>query len=106
MSDLCPLPFVSLEADSLGNCKVCCLSRDVIPNIDLRKNTLSEAFHSPYMQELRSAFLRGEKPEGCSRCWDEEATGRKSKRMNSWTRLRHMISDVKMETSTDGQLLF
>jgi MoaA/NifB/PqqE/SkfB family radical SAM enzyme len=106
MNDICPLPFVSLEADSLGNCKVCCLSRDTIPDIDLRKNTLSEAFHSPYMQDLRAAFLRSEKPAGCSRCWDEEATGRKSKRMNSWTRLRHMIRDVRMEESTDGRLLF
>lgn len=105
-NNLCPLPFVSLEADSLGRCKVCCLSRDVIPDIDLKQHTLSEAFHSDYMRGLRSSFLRGERPDGCSRCWDEEATGRKSKRMNSWTRLRSMIRDIRMESDTDGRLLF
>jgi len=107
MSDsFCVLPFVSIEADPMGKCKVCCLSYDTIPNIDLKKNTLTEAFNSPYMNNLRQSFLNGEKPEGCNRCWSEEASGRTSKRMHSEMRLRKILGDTKFTSSTDGTLTF
>jgi len=102
----CVLPFVSIEADPMGKCKVCCLSYDTIPDIDLKKNTLTEAFNSPYMNDLRQSFLNGEKPEGCNRCWSEEASGRTSKRMHSEMRLRKILGDTKFISSNDGSLTF
>ena len=46
MDNFCVLPFVSIEADPMGKCKVCCLSYETIPDIDLKTNTLTEAFNS------------------------------------------------------------
>ena len=107
MSDtFCVLPFVSIEADPMGKCKVCCLSYDEIPHIDLKTHTLTEAFNSPYMNNLRQSFLNGEKPAGCNRCWSEEASGRTSKRMHSEMRLRKMLDDTTFTTANDGKLMF
>jgi MoaA/NifB/PqqE/SkfB family radical SAM enzyme len=107
MDKICVLPWVSLEATPLGTVRPCCLTHDVIPDIDLTKNTLQEAFDSQYMHDLRHSFLNGEKPETCRRCWDEEAAGRVSKRMNSLTRLRKILNEVEVDfTGTDGKLIF
>ena len=93
MSNFCPLPFLSIEADPMGKCKVCCLSTETIPDIDLRKNTLTEAFNSDYMQNMRQAFIDGDMPTNCNRCWDEESAGRTSKRQHSIARLKD-IADI------------
>lgn len=103
MKKFCPLPFVGIEADTMSDCKVCCLSTETLPGIDLRKNTLSEAFHSPYMQEMRRRFLAGEQPKNCVRCWDEEDAGRTSKRMHSINKHKSVgispsIKNPKMQT--------
>jgi hypothetical protein len=102
----CVLPFVSIEADPMGRCKVCCLSYETIPNIDLKYNTLTEAFNSPYMDALRQSFLDGEKPTNCNRCWAEEESGRTSKRMHSEIRLRKILNNLQFNKSSDGNLMF
>jgi hypothetical protein len=106
MDNFCVLPFVSIEADSIGKCKVCCLSHETIPDIDLKTNTLTEAFNSPYMKNLRESFLNGEKPANCNRCWAEEDSGRTSKRMNSFTRLKDIIKDMSFTSIDDSKLMF
>ena len=106
MNNFCVLPFTSIEADPMGKCKVCCLSTITIPDINLKTNTLTEAFNSDYMSNLRRQFLNGEHPDGCERCWNEEASGRTSKRMHSLKRLDKIIKDKKFVKDTDGELLF
>jgi MoaA/NifB/PqqE/SkfB family radical SAM enzyme len=106
MDNFCVLPFVSIEADPMGKCKVCCLSYETIPDIDLKKNTLTEAFNSSYMVKLRQSFLNGEKPSNCNRCWAEEASGRTSKRMHSFARLRQLLGNAEFTKNTDGELMF
>jgi len=106
VNNFCVLPFVSIEADPMGKCKVCCLSYETIPDIDLKTNTLTEAFNSPYMNNLRQSFLNGEKPSNCNRCWAEEESGRTSKRMHSENRLREILGNYTFTSSNDGNLLF
>ena len=106
MNNFCVLPFVSIEADPMGKCKVCCLSYETITDIDLKQHTLTEAFNSPYMKNLRESFLNGEKPSNCNRCWAEEESGRTSKRMNSLTRLKDIIEDISFTHSDDNKLMF
>lgn len=106
IDNFCVLPFVSIEADPMGKCKVCCLSYDTIPHIDLKTNTLTEAFNSPYMNDLRQSFLNGEKPANCNRCWAEEDSGRTSKRMHSIARLRQIIGDQQFISNSDANLTF
>jgi organic radical activating enzyme len=45
------------------------------------------------MQNLRQEFLNGEQPETCRKCWQEESSGRTSKRMHTLDRLKHMLPD-------------
>jgi len=42
------------------------------------------------MYQLRQAFLAGQQPETCRKCWNEEDAGRTSKRMHTLDRLKHM----------------
>lgn len=84
--NICIVPWIGIETNSLGSVRPCCMIEDTIKNNDgtemnLRENTLSEAFNSQWMQNLRQQFLNGEKPEICKKCWNEEDAGRSSKRM-------------------------
>jgi len=107
MSKLCILPWVSIETTPIGSVKPCCLTDDIIPNINLTDNTMQEAFDSEYMRNLRQQFRNGEKPETCRRCWTEEDAGRTSKRMNSLLRLGNMLKTVDVDfDSNDGKLIF
>ena len=90
----------------MGGCRPCCLARDEVPGIDLRKHTLEDAYKSDYMKDLRQQFLDGEKPETCSRCWEEEAAGKMSKRMNTQVRLKHLMDKIDYEDTEPDQLWF
>jgi MoaA/NifB/PqqE/SkfB family radical SAM enzyme len=73
---ICMLPWISIEASPMGTARPCCLAREDIAGIDLRVNTAEQAYKSEYMQDLRQRFRRGEKPDSCKLCWDEESAGR------------------------------
>ena len=103
---ICMLPWISIEASPMGTARPCCLAREEIPNIDLRKNTLEDAYKSVYMQDLRQQFRRGEQPETCQLCWDEEAAGRDSKRIHSQARLKELYAQVDWANDTPDQLWF
>ena len=103
---ICMLPWVSIEASPIGSARPCCLARESIPGIDLRKDTLEDAYKSVYMQDLRKQFRTGEKPTTCKLCWDEEAAGRDSKRIHSQVRLKELYREVEWENDTPDQLSF
>lgn len=91
-STACILPFVGVETTPLGNVRPCCLALyDVVDELgnkyNLTQHTLSDAFNSRYMQNMRQAMLDGEKPAACQRCWSEEDAGRQSKRISSRIKL-------------------
>ena len=94
----CPLPWVSLEASPIGTVRPCCLADDEIVNDDGSKYHLStadftEIQNSKHMQSLRQQFLDGKKPQTCRKCWNEERSGRTSKRMHTLNRLKHILAD-------------
>ena len=108
---ICMLPWISIETSPIGTARPCCLAVDEITKPDgtkyrLRENTLEEIYHSEYMQSLRAEFLAGSKPETCRRCWDEEAAGRTSKRINSRIRLKEYYSKVNWYNTNPDQLWF
>ncbi len=109
--NICMLPWVSIEASPVGTARPCCLAKDEITKADgtpyrLTENTLEEIYRSPYMQDLRQQFLKGEKPSTCNRCWDEEAAGRTSKRINSRIRLKNYYPIVDWNNTNPDQLWF
>lgn len=103
---ICPLPWISMETTPMGGCRPCCLAKEEVFGIDLRENTMEEAYKSYYMKDLRQQFLNGEKPQTCSRCWEEEAAGKMSKRMNTQVRLKHLMDKVDYENTEPDQLWF
>ena len=97
-SKFCVLPWVSLEASPIGTVRPCCLARSEIVDDSGVKFTLGETDlatiqDSKHMRELRQAFLEGQQPDDCDRCWAEERAGRTSKRMHTLERLKHVVDD-------------
>jgi len=111
MSNICILPWISIETTPLGQMRVCCLANDNIKDAHgndlLIENTnLSTAFNSDYMINLRKAFINGEKPKVCNRCWSEEESNRTSKRQNSWYRLNQLVQHIDFTNPHNGDLIF
>jgi MoaA/NifB/PqqE/SkfB family radical SAM enzyme len=112
---ICILPWISIETSPIGTARPCCLAKDEITyfdeqdiehKYDLKQHTLEEIYHSDYMQDLRKDFLAGNKPATCQRCWDEEAAGRTSKRINSRIRLKEYYNNVDFQNTNPDQLWF
>ena len=96
----CVLPWVSLEASPIGTVRPCCLAEDEIADhkgvkFDLNTANLSDVQNSEHMKDLRRQFLAGKQPRTCRKCWNEERSGRKSKRLHTLDRLKHMITDAE-----------
>jgi MoaA/NifB/PqqE/SkfB family radical SAM enzyme len=105
------LPWISIETSPIGTARPCCLAREEITDnhgnkFDLNKDNLETIYKSQYMQNLREQFREGQKPETCKLCWDEEAAGRTSKRINSRIRLKELYSKVDWENNNPDQLWF
>jgi MoaA/NifB/PqqE/SkfB family radical SAM enzyme len=99
----CVLPWVSIEASPIGTVRPCCLADDEILDNNGNKFTLATAKfvdiqNSNHMRDLRSEFLAGARPETCRKCWNEEESGRKSKRMHTLDRLKHTLTDEHWTT--------
>jgi MoaA/NifB/PqqE/SkfB family radical SAM enzyme len=95
----------------MGTARPCCLAREEIVDehgnkYDLKVSTLQDAYKSQYMQDLRKQFRRGEKPETCKLCWEEEAAGKDSKRIHSQARLKELYQHVDWPNDTPDQLWF
>jgi MoaA/NifB/PqqE/SkfB family radical SAM enzyme len=108
---ICMLPWVSIEATPVGTARPCCLAKDEITKPDgtvykLTEDGLGTIYQSEYMQDLRQEFLDGKKPSTCNRCWDEEAAGRTSKRINSRIRLKNYYPIVDWNNVKPDQLWF
>ena len=94
----CVLPWVSLETSPIGTVRPCCLADDEITDDAGEKFNLNTANfldiqNSQHMIKLREDFLAGKKPQTCRRCWNEERSGRTSKRMHTLDRLKHMLPE-------------
>lgn len=103
---ICMLPWISIEASPMGTARPCCLAREDIAGIDLRKHTLQDAYKSIYMQDMRRQMRSGKKPATCKLCWDEEDAGRDSKRIHSRVRLKELYPLVDWQNDTPDQLWF
>jgi MoaA/NifB/PqqE/SkfB family radical SAM enzyme len=99
----CVLPWISLEASPIGTVRPCCLADDEILDDNGNKFELASADfadiqNSNHMRQLREGFLAGQKPQTCRKCWNEERSGRTSKRMHTLDRLKHTLKDNQWST--------
>ena len=96
----CVLPWISLETSPIGTVRPCCLAEDEIKDelgnkYKLIATDLGTVQNSQYMQRLRQEFLDGKQPQTCRKCWNEERSGRTSKRMHTLDRLKHIVKDTE-----------
>lgn len=108
---LCMLPWISIEASPIGTARPCCLALDEITRpdgskYDLNTDTVTDIYRSDYMVNLRQQFRQGMEPKTCQRCWDEEASGRTSKRMYTEIRLKELADKVDYANDYPDQLWF
>jgi MoaA/NifB/PqqE/SkfB family radical SAM enzyme len=104
----CVLPWVSLEASPIGTVRPCCLADDEIVDsnsvkFNLKSANFRDIQNSEYMYQLRQQFLAGKQPQTCRKCWNEERSGRTSKRMHTLDRLKHM--GISSEWTQDAKPL-
>ena len=90
-TNICPLPWNSLEIDVNGGASPCCLYKGSIPNVKVYNTDLKSIQKSQYMEDLRTQFRNGEKPVSCESCWQEESAGKTSKRMNSLYKMKNSL---------------
>jgi len=94
----CVLPWVSLEASPIGTVRPCCLADDELTDnagdkFNLNTASFATIQNSHGMRKLRQEFINGGQPKTCRKCWNEEASGRTSKRMHTQDRLKHMLPE-------------
>lgn len=63
--------------DGAGRVKPCCRFKG---NLGKLEDSLNSNFYNDKMSELRKTMLSGERHQGCSRCWQEEDSNKKSLR--------------------------
>ena len=72
--NICYLPWVGLDISPQGEYKPCCKYSHSLGD------NYSSYRASNELNKLKSDFLEGKKPSGCSRCWRDEESGLPSKR--------------------------
>jgi len=94
----CALPWINLSTDVNGSLRPCCKfaqpetsNEYQLPN--MKEGSLDILWNDKRFQNLRQAFLDGKKPRECQSCWDEEAAGINSFRVQ-------FAKDKKINTST------
>jgi len=94
-SNMCMIPWTSLETRPGGEYKPCCMYREDLKDsagvpFNTRKHSITEVMQSKAMEDLRESFKRGERPAGCESCWKEEDGGKTSKRQHMWYKAPHL----------------
>ena len=116
----CPLPWNHLATHPHGICTLCCESNqeegqsqafNETNNKSFRKfltlqdvTDFSEITNSDSFSKVRLQMLNGEKPVECSKCWEAESVGNKSKRYYESRRLPMTLEQAKEITNDDGTL--
>jgi len=75
-----------LRIENDGSCKSCCMMKDRFMKSKKERNNLytdsfDKVFKSKTRLHIKRALANGEQHPACQRCWDEEAAGKKSKRL-------------------------
>jgi len=100
MGRQCTFPFSNLTILPNGSVVPCCKYniKAGVPNISdltLYDNNIHELFFQPAMEEIRNSFRKGEEPEECKLCWEEEDSGITSMREH------RNIMESKLKTNFD-----
>lgn len=89
---ICAIPFVSIMVNTDTTIRYCCMVKgsynkikkpNGVSTYTAKDNFIHGAWNSSDMRNIRKAMLKGEKIEGCSVCYLQEESNRKSNRQHS-----------------------
>ena len=111
----CPIPWNHVSTNPEGTVRACCQILDTnqygTANIIKDDGTaltgaddVTQHRNAPLWKALRRQFLKGEKPELCKLCWDEEANGVNSHRQRTSRLFPVVISNAVKNTAIDGTI--
>ena len=109
-ASFCPLPWIHQYIHQDGEVDLCSIAgsighSDAGPSIgSIRETTLTELWNSNYMKETRLQMLRGERPQGCLRCFMYEDLGYESDRKLFIRQFGKESVPALLSTNTDGSL--
>lgn len=104
----CVLPWVHAATLPDGNVQLCCVSGGD-SGVNLNEQTLADYWNSEYVKDARRRMLAGQEVKACQHCYDEEAQGCRSHRVEEnavWLKrcgeepMRQLVN----KTSADGTL--
>ncbi len=93
----CILPFIALSLEPGGRAKPCCKFGQWSNEPNANSASLAEMMNSVNMNSLRQEFLKGGKPAGCARCFNDEAAGLESMRQSRNHFYHDLISEENMQ---------
>ena len=110
MGNFCIIPWVHYNTWPNGNVYQCCITpatydhrgRPTNTMGNLSKNTMEEIWNSNRYKELRTQLLNNEKPNSCTKCYEQEDNGITSFRQNANNMFRHYIDKAVNNTNKDG----
>ena len=76
----CVNAFHAMSANNNGTTKICCMIHNK-EYMSLGDHTIHQNFNKRKFVEIRQALDSGVQHKDCAWCWEEEAAGRKSKRL-------------------------
>lgn len=101
---ICIIPWINLEVTNSGRFKPCCEYSEFIPNADVSTTSFDDVYSSDYMTTLRNNLLKGDKPAGCNRCFEQEQLGKQSKRLRDNYIYRDRLFNVDWNGTSKNQL--
>ena len=97
----CMYPWVHLHAYPTGNAYLCCMTDMEFPIGNCRTNTMREIWNHRPIREVRQSMLTEKSVDACTRCYEQEASGFMSGRLNANKHHGHHIKKIE-KTQQDG----
>ena len=83
----------AMSGENTGRTRICCMTRDDKKLLSLGKETIQENFNQEEVIEVRETLAAGERHPICKLCWEEEDSGRQSKRLRDNHNYLRMINE-------------
>lgn len=114
----CPLPWIHLATRPNGDVRVCCTANasgaglvdvkdaGLVKDMNLKTHSIKQIWNGDFMRNTRLQMLNNEIPRSCTKCFEEEAKGIKSKRnweTTVWNE-RLDLQSIVDKTQQDGSL--
>jgi organic radical activating enzyme len=115
MSTFCSLPWIHLATHPDGGATLCCISDhrnaasraknyNPLTYLDLNNHKIDTIMNSDYYKTTRLEMLDGTVPKACERCFQEEANGVRSKRIEENDKLGFTEDMARAITQADGTI--